>query len=163
MQQVHVGKQPKALVSTHASGSEVHSALHLVASSAHQHARLPMGGWVAGPAHGRHANRKSSSCAGARARHSPYLEKRFCGVATSSAMRGLRPTKRQSSGTYSMLLVQRPLAAPPCSQQHHLLRTLSPPRSTRARACSSKGPQAPDARVVSVRSCPGPGVVILHS
>ena len=40
---MHVGKQPKALVSTHASGSEIHSALHLVASSAHQHARLPMG------------------------------------------------------------------------------------------------------------------------
>ena len=28
-------------------------------------------GWAAGPAHGRHANRKLSSCAGARTRHSP--------------------------------------------------------------------------------------------
>jgi hypothetical protein len=61
----------KVLVSTHASGSETHSAPHLVASSAHQHARLPMGVWAAGPAHGRHANRKLSSCAGARTRHSP--------------------------------------------------------------------------------------------
>jgi len=68
---VHVGKQPKVLVSAHASGTEIHSAPHLVASSAHQHARLPTGGWAARPAHGRHANRKLSSCAGARTRHSP--------------------------------------------------------------------------------------------
>ena len=38
----------KLCFSTHASGSEVHSALHLVASSVHQHARLPMGGGLQG-------------------------------------------------------------------------------------------------------------------
>jgi hypothetical protein len=49
-------------------------------------------------------------------------------------MHRLRPTKKQLSGTYTMLLIQRPLAAPPCSQQHPL-RTLPPPGSTCARAC----------------------------